>query len=83
MKRYNFYKQNKQEPVGYDSVLKATSLIYLEEALNKEEYERCAELIKRAKDFGATGTEVRSILTGYIRGVKRNEAKKGKASPRF
>ena len=71
---------NKNEPVTPDLMLKTTSLIYLKDALANERYEDCAEFIKTAKRFGAEKSEVKKVISGYIRGLRvgrRNGAYKG------
>ena len=60
-----------------DEVLKVTSLIYFKDALIKEQYENCRELIQTAKKFGAQQSEIRQIINEYIRLVAsglQNEA---------
>ena len=42
--------------------LKLTALLYLKEALVREQYEKCAEIVAIAKEFGAAGFEVRDLL---------------------
>ncbi|MBI3316295.1 MAG: hypothetical protein HYZ87_04905 [Candidatus Omnitrophica bacterium] len=42
--------------------VKLTALLYLKEALRKERYEACAEIIAVAKEFGAADFEVRDLL---------------------
>ena len=42
--------------------LKTTSLLYLKEALLKEQYEECAGIIATAKEFGAADWEIRHLL---------------------
>lgn len=42
--------------------VKLTALLYLKEALQKEQYEICAELIWLARDLGAADFEVRDLL---------------------
>ena len=42
--------------------VKLTALLYLKEALQKEQYEVCPELILAAKEFGATQKEIRYLL---------------------
>ena len=42
--------------------VKLTALLYLKEALRKEQYEVCAEVIALAKEFGATASEIESLL---------------------
>lgn len=42
--------------------VKFTALLYLKEALIREQYEKCAELIDAAVEFGATPKEVQYLL---------------------
>ena len=42
--------------------VKLTALLYLKEALLKERYEICAEVIALAQEFGATNSEVQGLL---------------------
>ena len=42
--------------------LKLTALLYLKEALWKERYEICAEIVATAKEFGARAFEVQDLL---------------------
>ncbi len=42
--------------------VKLTALLYLKEALRKEQYEICSDVIAVAKEFGATASEVQSLL---------------------
>jgi hypothetical protein len=72
--------QNKQ--LAADEVLKATSLIYLRDALVKEQYEQCPELVKIAKDFGASLTEVRTVIAEYVSDVKAGRLNEATASSR-
>ena len=63
----NLYLQDyKQRPFQDDKVLKATALIYLEEALFNEEYEKCQDLIKEVKKFGAKPLEIKYVLQGTV-----------------
>ena len=39
-----------------------TALLYLKDALKKERYELCPDLIAVAKEFGASGSEVAYLL---------------------
>ena len=66
-------KQNKS--LSHDHILKATALLYLKEALVKEEYEDCQELIQNAKDFGAEVKEISGLLAEHIRGVQAGSKK--------
>ena len=42
--------------------VKLTALLYLKEALVREEYETCAQIISIAKEFGARPFEIRDLL---------------------
>lgn len=42
--------------------VKLTALLYLKEALLRENYEICAEVITTAKEFGAADFEVQDLL---------------------
>ena len=42
--------------------LKVTALWYLKEALVREQYEKCAEIVATAKEFGATDFEINLLL---------------------
>ena len=42
--------------------VKLTALLYLKEALVKEQYELCRDFITTAKEFGANEFEVQDIL---------------------
>ena len=42
--------------------VRLTALLYLKEALLKEQYEICAEVIALAQEFGATASEVQGLL---------------------
>ena len=42
--------------------VKLTALLYLREALQKERYEECAELIEIAREFGARPFEILNLL---------------------
>ena len=42
--------------------VKLTALLYLREALLKEQYEKCREIIEVAKEAGATDREVQLLL---------------------
>ena len=49
-------RQIKKDPV------KLTALIYLRDAILRERYEECREMITIAKEFGAEGFEIQNIL---------------------
>ena len=42
--------------------VKLTPLLYLKEALIREQYEKCAELVAIANEFGAQPFEVQDLL---------------------
>ena len=42
--------------------LKLTALLYLKEALKREQYEKCSEIVALAKEFGAADYEVDDLL---------------------
>ncbi len=42
--------------------VKMTALLYLREALLEEAYEQCAQLVRIARDFGATEIELKRLL---------------------
>ena len=42
--------------------LKVTALWYLKEALIREQYEKCADIIALAKEFGAADFEIQDLL---------------------
>lgn len=65
------------QPTNPDEVLKVTALVYLQEALIKQRFEDCTELIASARKFGARPDEIKDVITGYLKGGPegRNEAK--------
>ena len=68
---------NKPKPDFSDESRKAVTLIYFEEALYKEEYEECAQLVQAAKRFGAQQSEIVKVIAKYLgneKRPKRNEA---------
>ena len=50
-----------------DEILKVTALLYLKEALFKEEYEDCKELVDSARKFGAQQGEINEVIAVYLR----------------
>ena len=54
--------------VNSDGIHKATALLYLKEALLKEEYEGCKELADSARKFGAQQGEISKVIAAYLRG---------------
>ncbi len=45
-----------------ENPLKLTALLYLKEALVKEQYEICRDIVSTAKEYGATEAEIRNLL---------------------
>jgi len=52
----------KIEPRRADVILKATALMYLQEALVNEGYEDAPDLIRQAYKYGAKRDEVRNVI---------------------
>ncbi len=50
-----------RDQAGRDPV-RVTALLYLQEALLKERYEECREILSIAREFGADETEIRTLL---------------------
>lgn len=75
MRNFLISNQNQQKSSNHDQILKATALLYLKEALVKEEYEDCSNLIENAKDFGAEAKEISELILQHIRGVKVKKEK--------
>lgn len=46
----------------YKHPVKLTALLYLKEALFKEQYELCSDLISIAREFGAASFEIQDLL---------------------
>lgn len=63
MKR-TIQKPSHIETDPYQPVLKASALIELANALQKERYEDCSAIIALAREFGATAEEIRAVLAG-------------------
>ncbi len=49
-----------------DAMLKKTALSYLCDALEKQLYEDCADLIESAKGFGASQAEVSFVIATVL-----------------
>ena len=73
MRNFLTSNQNQQKSSNHDQILKATALLYLKEALVKEEYEDCSNLIQNAKDFGAEAKEINELILQHIRGIKAKQ----------
>ena len=59
-----------QQPVTSNEVFKVTALLYLQEALAKQEYESCKELVAIAKKLGAQQGEIDQAIAAFLRGDK-------------
>jgi hypothetical protein len=68
--RNNLITANQKKPPAPNEVLKATALVYLKDALIKEEFEQCPELIQKAQYFGADKTEVQKVIAEFIKEAK-------------
>jgi len=76
MKNNLIFNNGKNKPTA-ENTLKVTALLCLREALLREQYETCADLIRRAKRYGAGQNEVSLALFEHTRGLKagpQNEA---------
>ncbi|MCA9398796.1 MAG: hypothetical protein KC618_03520 [Candidatus Omnitrophica bacterium] len=82
-KRIDTEQKNIKPLSSLEQVLRLTALVYLEEALILQEYERCPELIAKAKAFGASKRAIRRLLAGYARGSKRRGKPSVTTVPRF
>ena len=58
MRNNLIFNNTENKTIVPDETLKATTLLYLKEALRNEEFEECAQLIKTAKGFGAQQEEI-------------------------
>lgn len=63
-------QENQVQKDGANQMVKATSLLYLKEALINEAYEECAQLIAVAKDNGADQKEISEAIDAHIKTVK-------------
>lgn len=51
-----------------NEILKTTALVYVKDALDRQAYESCAELIGLAKGFGASQDDIRDVIALYLKG---------------
>ncbi len=61
-----------------DEVLKTTALVYLQQALISQKFEDCQELVNKAKKYGASPSEISSVITAFLQGSKPKAANEGK-----
>ena len=71
----NFNKKT-NNPEFSDDARKAITLLYFEEALYKERYEECGQLVQTAKRFGAEQEEISQIIAKHLKSAKRGFAKR-------
>lgn len=64
-------KRNKLKTIPRAKLLKVTALLYLKEALYKQKFEQCAELVQAAKRYGATTEEVHKVIARYVRRLQQ------------
>ena len=70
MKGNLLFNRNKL-PDAPDRTLKATALVYLEEALLSERYEECAQLVRSAQRYGASPKEIEQVIADVVKGLRR------------
>ena len=56
-----------EELIYQDHPIKVTALVYLTEALERERYEECEELIQIASEFGASASRINEAI-GWVLG---------------
>ena len=56
--------------IASNRTLKVTALLYLREALLRERYEEAAELIRKAKRFGAEQDDIQDVIAQYVNKLK-------------
>ena len=75
MEKFFITKESQTNQDGLIHPLKVTSLLYLKEALADEAYERCAELIRTARQFGAGSFEIQKVIQDHIRLRQKGDGK--------
>jgi len=85
--RNNLFTNYQQGPTTPNETLKATALIYLRDALDKQAYEQCPDLIQQALNFGAQKGEIQQVIADYALGARATTRikpfQKGKGYRRF
>jgi hypothetical protein len=56
-----------KKPEFSEEARKAITLLYLEEALYKEQYEECAQIVQNARKLGAKDEEVRKVIGQFLK----------------
>jgi len=69
VKKNAIFDNKDDQRITPDETLKATSLLYFRDALLKEQYEDCAELVRIAKRFGAAQSEISGVIAESNRGM--------------
>lgn len=67
----NHEKKTNQDENSRENLLKVTALLYLKEALYKEKYEECPELIAVAKRYGVEQTEIQKVISRHVLRLKK------------
>ena len=68
-------QQSQHQQDGLKETLRLTSLLYLKEALRKEAYEQCAQILGEAKEIGVDPEEVRKLVQEHLAFLKERERK--------
>ncbi|MBP9854566.1 MAG: hypothetical protein KBD53_06845 [Candidatus Omnitrophica bacterium] len=66
-----FIEQENKQTNSQEHLLKVTALLYLKEALYKEKYEECLELITVAKRYGVEQEEIQKIISRHVLRLKK------------
>ena len=59
--------QERNTTFAAERMLKDTALLYFADALNRERFETCAELLAAARQFGAQPAETERVIADYLR----------------
>jgi len=62
----NHGRKNNQDVNSRENMLKVTALLYLKEALYKERYEECPQLIEVAKRYGVEQDEIQKVISRHV-----------------
>ena len=65
-------KNGGSQPISADEMLKATALLYFQDALYAEKYESCLELIQAAKNYGALPSDISKIIAQFVKRLQGN-----------
>jgi hypothetical protein len=75
MNRFKQEPKNQLQFDGSNRTLQATSLMYFKEALAREAYEQCAEILKEAQDAGVSREEIQKLISEHIVYLKVRDRK--------